>query len=127
MDRTVLAQIRIQTFVRSKGLNLMNRLMVRLTGVTYALFMNRSGMDREETGNVFQILKCNLFYCFPTHYVGLFEFYHRGDRRDLPFRFQTEPKTLTGVCDKRCSGWGESFKHQLFIAFIVLQTLKYNT
>lgn len=48
MDRTILAQIRIKTFVRSKGFDLMNRLMDRLTGVTCAVFMSRSVMDRAE-------------------------------------------------------------------------------
>lgn len=42
MDTTTLAQIRMKTFRRSKGLVLMNRLVDRLTKDTYAVFVSRS-------------------------------------------------------------------------------------
>lgn len=49
MDATILARIRVKTFVRSKGFRLMNRLMDRLAEVTCAAFMGRSVMERAES------------------------------------------------------------------------------
>lgn len=56
MDRTTLAQIRIKTFIRSKGFILMNRLMDRLTEDTYvhcvyeqiSALMDRAGSPYKE-------------------------------------------------------------------------------